>query len=52
MVASFSRLGLYLGSAVQGNLEKHGHPPCSTVHVLHALICRDYVGREAHFHRA
>jgi hypothetical protein len=45
-------LGLYLGSAFQGNLEKRGHHPCSTEHVQRALICIDYVGRILHFHQA
>ena len=43
---------LYLGSALQGNLETRGRHPCSTEHVLRALICIDYEGRILHFHQA
>jgi hypothetical protein len=45
-------LGLYLGSAFQGNLEKRGRHPCSAEHVLRALIYIDYVRRILHFHQA
>ena len=42
----------YRDSSLQGNLEKRGRHPCSTEHVLRALICIDYEGRILHFHQA